>query len=93
MDYGNRFLGGVGCNGCRGQDIRMSDEKGNGHGLFMHIGGMMRCCAGSLEEYMDDGTLPTELKSEVKCKYCKEDMYLDDDGVWGLSMFHKPTMN
>ena len=71
----------------------MSDEKANGRGLFMHIGGMMRCCAESLNEYEEDSVLPTEFGSEIKCKYCKEDLYLDEGGAWGMSMSHKPTVN
>ena len=72
----------------------MSDEQTRtGRGLFLHIGGMMRCCAASLNEYIDDSVLPTEFGSEIQCKYCKEDLYLDDDGVWGISMFHKPTVH
>jgi len=48
----------------------------------MRIGGLFRCGLSTLGEMYEEGNLPTDLGSIVKCKHCPEQMILAEDGTW-----------
>lgn len=62
----------------------------NNEEILIHLGGLMRCCLATIDDYRDVGGLVDKRIGDViKCKYCKSSIRLENDGWrWAKDLYH-----